>query len=226
MSAPTPTSALVHSSTLVTAGLIIIVVYRDLLLDSYILLVLLVVGSLTMLAGSLLALVETSVKKVVAYSTLSQIGLGTTILGLGCVYAGIVNLVSHGLAKRLLFIQVGYLIHLRMGQQNVRRWHIRRYAEGLMRIQLICTLFSLSGTIFFGGIRRKEVILVLIVERKVYFFLLLIIVFTIFLTFFYRVLIYKRLINFCLAPVRRFRGSSIVLFITYSEVFVVVVHFS
>lgn len=118
--APTPTRALVHRSTLVTAGLVIIVVYRDLLMDSSILLFLLVVGRLTIVAGSLLALVETRIKKLVAYRTLSQMGLGTLMLGLGNLDAGIINLISHGLAKSLLFIQVGYLIHLRIGQQNSR----------------------------------------------------------------------------------------------------------
>lgn len=68
-----------------------------------------------------MALFETRVKKLVAFSTLSQMGLGIIAYGFGNFYAGFINLIAHGLAKRLLFIQVGYLIHLNISQQNTRK---------------------------------------------------------------------------------------------------------
>jgi NADH:ubiquinone oxidoreductase subunit 5 (subunit L)/multisubunit Na+/H+ antiporter MnhA subunit len=65
------------------------------------------------LFGRLFAILEVSVKKLVAYSTLSQIGLGILVYGVGQYNLGFYHLIVHGIAKCLLFIQVGYLIHLR-----------------------------------------------------------------------------------------------------------------
>lgn len=118
--APTPTRALVHSSTLVTAGLVVIVTYREILITGRLLLVLIVGGTVTIIMGRCLAVFERRVKKVVAYSTLSQIGLATIVFGLGNFHVGLLNLVSHGFAKSLLFIQVGYVIHIINLQQNTR----------------------------------------------------------------------------------------------------------
>jgi len=77
-------------------------------------------GLVTIVGGRLKAIVENNVKKLVAYSTISQIGLGIITYGLGNFTEGILNLISHGFAKRLLFIQVGYLIHLNNSNQNSR----------------------------------------------------------------------------------------------------------
>jgi NADH:ubiquinone oxidoreductase subunit 5 (subunit L)/multisubunit Na+/H+ antiporter MnhA subunit len=79
-----------------------------------------IAGFGTILGGRLIALTERRVKKVVAFSTLSQIGLATITYGLGGFYVGYCNLLAHGLAKRLLFLQVGYFIHVRYRQQNTR----------------------------------------------------------------------------------------------------------
>jgi len=110
----------VHSSTLVTAGLVVTILYGDVFTHKWALLFLIVRGTVTMVVGSCCALFEVRIKKVVAYSTLSQMGLGILTFGLGNFYVGLLNLVSHGFAKRLLFIQIGYLIHINSGQQNVR----------------------------------------------------------------------------------------------------------
>ena len=121
ISAPTPTSALVHRSTLVTAGLVVIITYREILINKWVLTLLLFIGFFTMLLGSVFALIEYRVKKIIAYSTLSQIGLGVIVYGLGYFHLGYVNLIAHGFAKSLLFIQVGYLIHINYNQQNYRK---------------------------------------------------------------------------------------------------------
>jgi len=157
---------LVHSSTLVTAGLVLVIVYSELIINSYMLLLILISGFLTMSYGRVLALVESSIKRIVAYSTLSQIGVRMITVGFGRLTSGLASLISHGLAKSILFIQVGYLIHRSMGQHNVRGWQITGSVEGLMRIQLICSLFSLCGTMFFGGMETKEAILSLIIRSN------------------------------------------------------------
>jgi NADH:ubiquinone oxidoreductase subunit 5 (subunit L)/multisubunit Na+/H+ antiporter MnhA subunit len=103
---------------LVTAGLVLLITYRELVMNKYILMFITFSGFITMLLGRLIALSEKRVKKLVAYRTLSQIGLGIMVYGLGQFYMGYYNLISHGFAKRLLFIQVGYLIHVSSNQQN------------------------------------------------------------------------------------------------------------
>jgi len=116
--APTPTRALVHRSTLVTAGLVVIFNYVEVFIQHSILVIILISGFITILSGSLLSLIEMSVKKIVAYRTISQIGLCIITYGLGNFYTGFINLVVHGFTKSLLFIQIGFLIHSFLGQQN------------------------------------------------------------------------------------------------------------
>jgi len=168
--APTPTSALVHRSTLVTAGLVLLITYRELIINKYILMFIAFSGFITILLGRLIALSEKRVKKLVAYRTLSQMGLGIMVYGLGHFHMGYYNLISHGFAKRLLFIQVGYLIHVSSNQQNWRKWNSVGSVEGLIRLQLICTLFSLCGITFFSGILSKEAILELLNSSNWFFF--------------------------------------------------------
>jgi NADH-ubiquinone oxidoreductase chain 5 len=113
--APTPVSALVHSSTLVTAGVYLL--YRFLPCSS---LALFYFGIFTILTGGIRALLETDVKRVIAYSTLSQLGL--IILSLGLNFRGLcfLHLILHAIFKALLFMSVGVLIHSCFGSQESR----------------------------------------------------------------------------------------------------------
>jgi NADH-quinone oxidoreductase subunit L len=121
--------------------------------------VLTLIGLFTIILGRVAAFTERRVKKIVAYSTISQMGLGAIVYGLGFFYLGYINLIAHGLAKRLLFIQIGYLIHLNYNQQNNKIWAFGANVEGFLHVQLACTLFGLSGITFFSGILSKEAIL-------------------------------------------------------------------
>jgi NADH:ubiquinone oxidoreductase subunit 5 (subunit L)/multisubunit Na+/H+ antiporter MnhA subunit len=217
---------LVHSSTLVTAGLIVIMVYTESIINSYIILLILIVGVITIIIGRVQALFERSIKKMVAYSTLSQMGLRIITVGLGCYQMGLFNLVSHGLAKRILFIQVGFLIHQRIGQQNIRGWNRPNSSNTLMQIQLACSLFSLCGIMFTGGIRRKEVLLTLILERRLCIILLFLILICVFITFIYRIFIWVSLFNFNNNPMVTTSNSIIIIIVTYLEVFLVIIYFS
>lgn len=195
ISAPTPTSALVHSSTLVTAGLVLIINYSDLLKSGVILLIIVVFGCFTIIIGSVSALFEFSIKKIVAYRTLSQMGLSIISYGLGGFYLGFMNLVAHGFAKSLLFMQVGYIIHLNYSQQNFRKWRFGRNIDGLLRLQVQCTLFSICALVFISGILSKEIILDSLMRLSWRVLILSIIIFFIFITIFYSFLIYKSLFN-------------------------------
>jgi NADH:ubiquinone oxidoreductase subunit 5 (subunit L)/multisubunit Na+/H+ antiporter MnhA subunit len=122
MEAPTPASALIHSSTLVVIGVFLLL--RFFLLLTYNIFMcnlLLFIGSLTVLYGSFCSIITMDLKKAVAYSTISQIGY--LICGCGTLaYAEtILFLVVHAFCKALLFICVGYIIHLFGGMTTIRR---------------------------------------------------------------------------------------------------------
>jgi len=159
MRAPTPTSALVHSSTLVTAGLVLLITYRELVINKYMLIFITFAGFFTILLGSLIALSEKRVKKLVAYRTLSQIGLAVLTIGLGAINLSIFHLISHGFFKSLLFIQVGYLIHQAAGQQDPRDYLHGGRVDFFIQLQLLVSLFRLCGLFFTNGLVTKDLII-------------------------------------------------------------------
>lgn len=226
MRAPTPTSALVHSSTLVTAGLVVLITYiEDFILYTPTLKLLTFVGFTTILGGSLAAIFDRNIKKLIAYRTLSQIGLGVITCGLGRLTVGYYNLIAHGFAKSLLFVQAGYLIHCGYNQQNVRTWSRVGSVEGLMRIQLFLRLSSLCGISFHSGIVTKEAVLGQVNRSRWSLIFLVGLTVSIYLTFCYRVLIYKRLFNTRLNSIMSNHRSRIILVVTLVEVVLVFAYF-
>jgi len=220
--APTPTRALVHSSTLVTAGAVVIIIYREILGIPTLILILLMIGAFTILIGRVLSLIERRIKKLVAFSTISQMGLAFVVFGLGNFNVGIINLVSHGLAKSLLFIQVGYYLHTISLQQNTRLWNGVVSTESLIQVQFLITLFSLCGIIFLGGIVTKECLLELIKNNIVKIGFLIILMICIYLTFLYCILLYKSLFNNNGPSIILYGSSITLLLVTYLEVYFVI----
>lgn len=122
MAAPTPVSALVHSSTLVTAGVYLLIrTYTGITVETSIPPLLLRLGIITMLAAGGAALVETDLKKVVALSTLSQLGLIFCALGLHSPVLAFYHLITHAMFKALLFLCVGTFIFYHGHRQDIRR---------------------------------------------------------------------------------------------------------
>nr|UDL72538.1 NADH dehydrogenase subunit 5 [Oesophagostomoides longispicularis] len=191
MSAPTPVSSLVHSSTLVTAGLILLMNFSKMMLNGSVMLVLLLIGLFTMFFSSVAALVEEDMKKVVALSTLSQMGFSMTTLGLGMSFVSFVHLVSHALFKSCLFMQIGYIIHCNYGQQDGRGYGNNGNLPLFMQLQLLVTLFCLCGLMFSSGMVSKDVILELFFMNNYYMILSLMFFLTIFLTFGYSYRLWK-----------------------------------
>jgi NADH:ubiquinone oxidoreductase subunit 2 (subunit N) len=126
----------------------------------------------------------------------------------------------------LLFIQVGYLIHVSSNQQNWRKWNSVGSVEGLIRLQLICNLFSLCGITFFSGILSKEAILELLNSSNWYFVLLLGVTFSIYLTFCYSILIFKSLFSRSYGSLISFHFSVTIIFVTLLEVLLVICYYS
>lgn len=186
MSAPTPVSSLVHSRTLVTAGLILLINFNNLIIHKNVISIILIIGLFTIFFSSCTALVEEDLKKVVALRTLSQIGFSIVTLGLGLSFISFTHLVSHALFKSCLFIQVGYIIHCSFGQQDGRNYSNNGNLPNFIQLQLLVTLFCLCGLIFSSGAVRKDFILELFFSNNYIVFFSLIFFVSVFLTFGYR----------------------------------------
>nr|AYW52357.1 NADH dehydrogenase subunit 5 [Erotylinae sp. 2 ACP-2013] len=157
MAAPTPVSSLVHSSTLVTAGVYLLIRF-NFLLEGYMIYVLLLLSMLTMFMSGLGANYEFDLKKVIALSTLSQLGLMMSIFCLGEFKLAFFHLLTHALFKALLFMCAGNIIHSMGNCQDIR------YMGGLIySMPLTCSLFSISnfslcGLPFLSGFYSKDLI--------------------------------------------------------------------
>nr|YP_009694056.1 NADH dehydrogenase subunit 5 [Indonemoura jacobsoni]QEI04324.1 NADH dehydrogenase subunit 5 [Indonemoura jacobsoni] len=159
MAAPTPVSALVHSSTLVTAGIYLLIRFNILLVESEFGKFLLLFAGLTMFMAGLGANFEFDLKKIIALSTLSQLGLMMSILGMGFPKLAFFHLLTHALFKALLFMCAGAIIHNMKDSQDIR------FMGGLvMHMPLTASCFNLSnlalcGFPFLAGFYSKDLIL-------------------------------------------------------------------
>jgi len=159
MAAPTPVSALVHSSTLVTAGVYLLIRFRSALEGSITQTVLLLLSSLTIFIAGLGANFEYDLKKIIALSTLSQLGVMIRILSLGFANLAFFHLLRHALFKALLFICAGAVIHNIKDYQDIR-------VMGRLVVQIPLTTFcinlanlALCGRPFLAGFYSKDLIL-------------------------------------------------------------------
>nr|AQM37855.1 NADH dehydrogenase subunit 5 [Unio tumidus] len=160
MAAPTPVSALVHSSTLVTAGVYLVIRFYSTLIESEeVLWFLSKVGALTLLMAGLSACFEVDLKKIIALSTLSQLGLMMFTVGVGFPIIAVFHLFTHALFKALLFLCAGSIIHSTMDNQDGR---ILGSLNCLLPFSSSCLVLSsvaLCGMPFLSGFYSKDLIL-------------------------------------------------------------------
>jgi len=121
MAAPTPVSALVHSSTLVTAGVYLLIRINILLVNLQLLEGLIFLGTCTILIAGGAAILEIDIKKIIALSTLSQLGVIIIVLGAGSPILSYFHLLSHAFFKAILFICAGLVIHNIKDYQDIRK---------------------------------------------------------------------------------------------------------
>nr|UXW88398.1 NADH dehydrogenase subunit 5 [Illeis cincta] len=157
MAAPTPVSALVHSSTLVTAGVYLMIRFHFLIMNFN--LILLFVGLITMFMAGLGANFEFDLKKIIALSTLSQLGLMFTILGLGAQNLAFFHLLTHALFKALLFMCAGNFIHLMGNCQDIRFMGSLINKIPMTVVYFNVSNLSLCGIPFFSGFYSKDLIM-------------------------------------------------------------------
>nr|YP_009406908.1 NADH dehydrogenase subunit 5 [Typhlatya taina]ASA39431.1 NADH dehydrogenase subunit 5 [Typhlatya taina] len=158
MAAPTPVSALVHSSTLVTAGVYLLIRFSPALV-SLGQSVLFVLAGLTMFMAGLGANFETDLKKIIALSTLSQLGVMMYILSMGFYKLAFFHLLTHALFKALLFMCAGSVIHSVGGTQDIRAMGGLIYVMPLSISSMNLANLALCGTPFLAGFYSKDLIL-------------------------------------------------------------------
>lgn len=170
IAAPTPVSALVHSSTLVTAGVYLLIRFNILLVDSIFGQVLLLISGLTMFMAGLGANYEFDLKKIIALSTLRQLGLIIRILSIGFYKLAFFHLLTHALFKALLFMCAGSIIHNINNFQDIRYiGRLRSYIPLTSSIFNVANL-ALCGIPFLAGFYSKDIILEIVSLSYVNFF--------------------------------------------------------
>ena len=159
MEGPTPVSALIHAATMVTAGVYLLLRTAWLFaLTPDVLLIVAWVGAGTALLAAVLACVQDDIKRVLAYSTVAQLGYMMTAIGAGFAAAGFFHLLTHGLFKALLFLGAGAVIHAVHSNDLPRMGGLARRMPQTAIVFLVGTL-SLAGLPLFGGFLSKEEIL-------------------------------------------------------------------
>nr|YP_010882009.1 NADH dehydrogenase subunit 5 [Cacopsylla fuscicella]WID86683.1 NADH dehydrogenase subunit 5 [Cacopsylla fuscicella] len=158
MAAPTPISSLVHSSTLVTAGIYMMIRFYDCFLQASLMGEVLVISLITIMVAGVSALQEFDMKRLVAFSTLGQLGFMTMIFSLGYFYIAFFHLLTHALFKALLFMCTGSVIHSSFGIQDLRKMGSLMVSP-LTNVSLKVSLFSLMGMPFSSGFYSKDSLL-------------------------------------------------------------------
>jgi len=160
MEGPTPVSALIHAATMVTAGVYLLMRSSPLIeYSSTVLLLCLWLGAITTIFSSLIGLFQQDIKKVIAYSTMSQLGMMVIAVGLSSYNVALFHLVNHAFYKALLFLGAGSVIHAVADNQDFRKYGgLRAYLPLTYSVMLIASL-SLVAFPFMTGFYSKDLIL-------------------------------------------------------------------
>jgi NADH-quinone oxidoreductase subunit L len=160
MAGPTPVSALIHAATMVTAGIYMVARSSELYASSETASQVIVwAGILTSLLGATIALTQNDIKKVLAYSTVSQLGLMFVALGLGAYSTAVFHVITHAFFKALLFLGSGSVIHGMSGEQDIRRMGGLKTAMPATHLTFLIGTIAISGIFPFAGFFSKDQII-------------------------------------------------------------------
>jgi NADH-quinone oxidoreductase subunit L len=160
MEGPTPISALIHAATMVTAGIFMVSRMSPLFeLSDVVLTVVMVIGAITALFMGLLGIVQNDIKKVVAYSTLSQLGYMTVALGVSAYSVAIFHLMTHAFFKALLFLAAGSVIVALHHEQDIRKMGGLRKKMPITYVTSLLGTLALIGFPGFAGFYSKDMII-------------------------------------------------------------------
>ena len=160
MEGPTPVSSLIHAATMVTAGIFLISRFSflfDCVGNMFVLLIL--IGSVTAFRSSTIGLLQTDIKKVVAYSTCSQLGYMSVCRGFSAYNNSMYHLFNHAFFKALLFLTAGYVIHALSNEQDIRRMGSLPRLLPLSYMMMLVGSLSLIGFPFSSGFYSKDKII-------------------------------------------------------------------
>ena len=186
MEGPTPVSALIHAATMVTAGVFLLIRISPVLEGTPLILLLVIfLGALTAFMSGTIGLVQSDLKKVIAYSTCSQLGYMVMICGFSHYHCGLFHLFNHGFFKALLFLSAGSIIHAVNNEQDMRKIGGLKITLPLSYICIIVGSLSLAGLPFLTGFYSKDLLLELVYQNHYLSFALWLGLLTTFLTAFY-----------------------------------------
>jgi NADH-quinone oxidoreductase subunit L len=174
MAGPTPVSALIHAATMVTAGVYMVARLSHLYVAAPgIMAVVAVVGALTAIWAALIGTSQNDIKKVLAYSTVSQLGYMFIGVGVGAFFAGTMHLITHAFFKACLFLGSGAVIHGLHGEQDITRMGgLRKYMPSTRNTFLIATI-AITGIVPISGFFSKDEILAQALHTRAFSFLTL-----------------------------------------------------
>lgn len=167
MAAPTPVSALVHSSTLVTAGVYLLIRFNRYLIIREFRKILIILSVLTIFISGLIANFEFDLKKIIALSTLRQLGLMIIILSVGFPILSYYHLLTHAIFKSLLFMRAGVIIHRIINNQDIRMIGGLNEFIPFTIYRFNLTLIALCGFPFIAGFYSKDIVIEIIYFRKI-----------------------------------------------------------
>lgn len=160
MAGPTPVSALIHAATMVTAGIFMVTRMNFLFdLTPEIQNVIAIVGAITAIVAASIGLVQNDIKKVLAYSTVSQLGLMFLALGLGAYEVAVFHVITHAFFKACLFLGSGSVIHALHGEQDMRNMGGLRKVMPITFWTMMISTLAISGIFPFSGFWSKDEIL-------------------------------------------------------------------
>ena len=167
MEGPTPVSALIHAATMVAAGVYLVARMMPLFeLAPAVLLVVATIGLVTFVLAGGLALVATDIKRVLAYSTVSHLGLMMLSLGALGVAAALFHLVAHGLSKALLFLGAGSVMHGTNGETDIRKMGGLRKRMPITAVTFVIGAASLAGVVPLAGFFSKDEVLLAVLDHR------------------------------------------------------------
>lgn len=185
IAAPTPVSSLVHSSTLVTAGVYLLIRFNFLFNFEIFSNFLLKISLLTIIISGINACLENDLKKIIAFSTLRQLSIIILILAINLRNIAFFHLIIHAIFKSILFLCAGFVIHKLLGFQDIRILSdFFKIRPTIMRCILV-RIYSLIGVPFIGGFYSKDLILERILINRINLFILLLFIIGIILTLIY-----------------------------------------
>ncbi len=168
MAGPTPVSALIHAATMVTGGVYLLARMNPVLAESasWVPWMIAIVGALTALFAATIAVAQNDIKKVLAYSTVSQLGFMFLAIGSGAYVAALFHMITHAFFKGLLFLGSGSVIHGMEGEQDMRRMGGLRKKMPITALTFMIGWLAIAGFPFFAGFFSKDEILLFAYDKS------------------------------------------------------------